>query len=174
MQAPKIWERARTLDASFTCANYFNWYNMYSSVEGAVTPRPMYPTDGRKLLDIHIQPATLSDELQSELGMFRYSISEPRTTIRSSQWVANCAMRTDARFDPTLLLIYLPHLDYNLQRLGQSNPAITCDLGEIDAIARAYSLLRGPQRKGAGGVGVRHHRGQPPGCTSTVFYANAG
>src|SRR5262249_55551761 len=31
-------------------------------------------------------------------------------------------------------LVYLPHLDYNLQRLGPTNPAITQDLGEIDAI----------------------------------------
>ncbi len=29
VQAPKIWERARELDSSFTCANLFWWYNMY-------------------------------------------------------------------------------------------------------------------------------------------------
>ena len=36
----------------------------------AVTPRPMYPADGRKLPDIYTHPAGLRDELQGELGQF--------------------------------------------------------------------------------------------------------
>lgn len=35
---------------------------------------------------------------------------------------------------PTLNLIYLPHLDYNLQRLGPAHPTIATDLQRIDAI----------------------------------------
>ena len=49
VQAPKIWDAARQLDPSFTCANLFGWYNMYSSVDYSITPRPMYPADGRKV-----------------------------------------------------------------------------------------------------------------------------
>ena len=37
--------------------------------------------------------------------------------------------------DPTLTLVYLPHLDYGLQRLGPDDPAIAKDLAEIDAVA---------------------------------------
>jgi predicted AlkP superfamily pyrophosphatase or phosphodiesterase len=47
----KVWEAARRRDASFTCANMFWWYNMYSSADIGVTPRPMYPADGRKVPD---------------------------------------------------------------------------------------------------------------------------
>ncbi|HSH59741.1 MAG TPA: alkaline phosphatase family protein, partial [Acidimicrobiales bacterium] len=43
VQSPKVWEVAREFDPTFTCANLFWWYNMYSSVDYAVTPRPMYP-----------------------------------------------------------------------------------------------------------------------------------
>ena len=48
VQAPKIWEIARAEDPSFTCANLFWWFNMYSSVDISVTPRPdvSAPTDG--------------------------------------------------------------------------------------------------------------------------------
>src|SRR2546421_114897 len=63
VQAPKIWEMARALDPSFTCANLFWWYNMYSAANYTVTPRPMYPADGRKLPDIYTQPAGLREEL---------------------------------------------------------------------------------------------------------------
>src|SRR6185295_17281031 len=66
----KVWEAARRRDPSFTCAKLFWWYNMYASVDVAVTPRPMYLADGRKLPDIHTHPAALRDELQGGLGDF--------------------------------------------------------------------------------------------------------
>src|SRR6187402_2779343 len=42
VQAPKIWDVARAQDPSFTVANMFWWFNMYSTADYAVTPRPMY------------------------------------------------------------------------------------------------------------------------------------
>ena len=68
VQAPKIWETARAEDPSFTCANLFWWFNMYSTADVTVTPRPMYPADGRKLPDVYTSPAALRDELQAKLG----------------------------------------------------------------------------------------------------------
>jgi len=133
--APKLWERARALDPSFTCANCFGWYNMYSSVDYSVTPRPMYPADGRKLPDIYSHPASLREELQAELGAFPlFNFWGPTADIRSSRWIADSAKSVDRRFNPTLTLVYLPHLDYNLQRLGPDDPAIAKDLAEIDAV----------------------------------------
>lgn len=136
IQAPRIWEWAREIDPSFTCANLFWWFNMYSSVDVAVTPRPMYPADGRKIPDIYTQPAGLRGELQQELGTFPlFDFWGPRASIRSSEWIAAAAKRVQERYDPTLTLIYLPHLDYNLQRLGPDDPAIQPDLRAIDAVA---------------------------------------
>ena len=135
VQAPTVWDHARALDPTFTCANYFNWYNMYSSVDYAITPRPMYPADGRKLPDIYTQPAELRDDLQRELGTFPlFHFWGPQTSIRSSRWIANSAMRTDERFDPTLSLIYLPHLDYDLQRFGPKHSVVERNLREIDKV----------------------------------------
>ena len=45
VQSPKIWDAARGIDPSFTCANLFWWFNMYSSADYSVTPRPMYLAD---------------------------------------------------------------------------------------------------------------------------------
>jgi predicted AlkP superfamily pyrophosphatase or phosphodiesterase len=133
--SPKIWEMARARDPSFTCANLFGWYNMYSSVDYSVTPRPMYPADGRKLPDIYTRPAELREHLQSHLGTFPlFEFWGPMASINSSQWIAEASLAVDERFDPTLTLIYLPHLDYNLQRVGPNDPAIAKDLSEIDAV----------------------------------------
>jgi predicted AlkP superfamily pyrophosphatase or phosphodiesterase len=135
VQAPKIWEMARELDPSFTCANICWWYNMYSSVDYAVTPRPMYPADGRKLPDCYTQPLEMRQELQSILGTFPlFYFWGPNTSIRSTKWIADAAKKIDEKHNPTLSLIYLPHMDYVLQRLGPDNPAIREDLKQIDAV----------------------------------------
>ena len=59
----------------------------------SVTPRPMYPADGRKLPDIYTQPAELRDELQTPArARSRSSTSGgPAADIASSRWIADCA-----------------------------------------------------------------------------------
>ena len=130
----KIWDTARALDSSFTCANLFWWFNMYSTTDYSVTPRPMYPADGRKIPDVYTAPSSLRDALQSKLGTFPlFEFWGPRAGIRSTRWIADAAMIVDGRFHPTLTLIYLPHLDYNLQRVGPGHAAAN-DLREVDAV----------------------------------------
>jgi predicted AlkP superfamily pyrophosphatase or phosphodiesterase len=146
--APKLWEVAKAMDSSFTCANLFGWYNMYSSVDYSVTPRPMYPADGQKLPDIYTHPADLRDDLQTHLGTFPlFKFWGPMASIESSRWIADASILVDERFDPTLTLIYLPHLDYNLQRLGPAHPAIAKDLKEIDDVCG--TLLKHYEDRGA-------------------------
>ena len=132
VQAPKIWDRARSLDSSFTCANLFWWFNMYSSADYSVTPRPMYPADGRKIPDVYTEPYELRGELRKKLGTFPlFEFWGPRASIRSSQWIAESAKFVEARFNPTLTLIYLPHLDYPMQKLGMAPKE---DLVRIDSV----------------------------------------
>ncbi|MBI3911957.1 MAG: alkaline phosphatase family protein [Armatimonadetes bacterium] len=135
VQAPKVWEKARALDPTFTCANLFWWFNRYSSADVSVTPRPMYTADGRKIPDVYTHPAELRAELQQRLGQFPlFQFWGPGAAIRASQWIAAAAKHVEQKHDPTLTLIYLPHLDYNLQRLGPRDPRLAKDLREIDAV----------------------------------------
>ncbi len=137
VQAPKVWEAAKKIDPGFTCANMFWWYNMYSTVEYAVTPRPLYPSDGRKLPDIYSQPMDLRHRLQKELGQFPlFNFWGPNANIKSTQWIAEASKQVDQWHDPTLTLIYLPHLDYNLQRQGIDFSKIAGDLREIDEVCK--------------------------------------
>jgi len=135
VQAPKIWDLARALDPSFTCANLFWWYNMYSSADYEVTPRPMYPADGRKIPDINTKPAQLRSQLQSEWGQFPlFNFWGPNASIDCSRWIANAAKSVEERYHPTLTLIYLPHLDYCLQKFGQEPEKVATDLQGIDTV----------------------------------------
>ena len=131
----KIWEVAKRRDPRFTCAKLFWWYNMYSSADYAVTPRPLYPADGRKLPDIYAEPPELRIQLTDKLGTFPlFNFWGPTADIVSSRWIAESARYVYDTYRPTLTLVYLPHLDYNLQRLGPRHPDLRKDLQSIDAI----------------------------------------
>jgi predicted AlkP superfamily pyrophosphatase or phosphodiesterase len=132
----KVWDAAKARDASFTCAQMFWWYNMYSSADWSATPRPMYPADGRKIPDHYAQPPALHAELDAKLGTFPlFKFWGPMTDISSTDWIARATLHVMETRDPTLALCYLPHLDYNLQRLGPdlAHPRVQQDLRELDA-----------------------------------------
>jgi predicted AlkP superfamily pyrophosphatase or phosphodiesterase len=131
----KIWDAAKRRDPSFTCAKLFWWFNMYSTADWAATPRPQYPADGRKIPDFYTQPAGLHDELMRELGPFPlFEFWGPRAGIRSTEWIGRSAAQVFNRQQPTLTLVYLPHLDYDLQRFGPDDPRIAPQLRAVDAV----------------------------------------
>jgi predicted AlkP superfamily pyrophosphatase or phosphodiesterase len=108
---------------------------MYSGADYTVTPRPMYPADGRKVPDVYTQPMPLRDELNAKLGVFPlFNYWGPRADITTSRWIADCTKHIYDTRHPSLTLVYLPHLDYNLQRLGPGDPKLASDLRAIDAI----------------------------------------
>jgi len=144
----KIWEAGKRRDPAFTTANLFWWYNIGASHDFGVTPRPIYKSDGRKLPDCYTQPLELREELTRELGPFPlFHFWGPATSIASSRWIANAALHVRRTRVPTLTLVYLPHLDYDLQRFGPDHPRIAESLREVDAVAG--DLLADAQRDGA-------------------------
>ncbi len=137
VHAEKIWDQAKKLDPAFTCSNMFWWYNMYSTADYSATPRPNYLADGRKMPDCYTHPASLRDELQAKLGQFPlFQFWGPGANIKSTQWIADASTTTDDRYNPTLTLIYLPHLDYCLQKFGPDTNKIAKELAEIDGVVK--------------------------------------
>jgi len=128
----------------------------------------MYPADGRKVFDVYTWPFSIRSEIKQDLGEFPFPTfwgpaagmktpqGEPQA---ASRWIAESAKWIENKYHPTLSLIYLPHLDYNLQRFGPKaeivqhsvsgvqkkgtdvggsgesvNPAVVSDLRAIDGI----------------------------------------
>jgi predicted AlkP superfamily pyrophosphatase or phosphodiesterase len=148
VQGEKIWDRARKLDPSFTVSKMFWWYNMYSTADFSATPRPQYPSDGLKLPDCYTHPGDLRDRLQQKLGQFPlFQFWGPATTIKSTRWIADASMLVDQWHNPTLTLIYLPHLDYCIQKYGQDFGKIATDLRDIDDVCR--DLIQFYEQQGA-------------------------
>lgn len=136
IQGERLYEAGKRWDPGYTTAKMFWWYNMYAPVEFSMTPRPSYPADGRKIFDSYSQPPGLRDELQAKLGVFPLPrFWGPMADIASSRWIADASLEVMRRYRPSLNLVYLPHLDYNLQRLGPDDPRIREDIRQVDAEA---------------------------------------
>ncbi len=131
----KLWDAARRRDGAFTCAQLFWWFNMYGTADYSVTPRPIYPADGSKIPDIYTEPDSLRDELNRKLGAFPlFNFWGPAADIRSSRWIGACAKHVFDTRRPTLTLVYLPHLDYDLQRFGPNHSKIAKALRAVDGV----------------------------------------
>lgn len=136
VKGDKLWDKLRREIPGFTCAKLFWWYNMYSGADFTITPRPLYPADGRKVFDIHTQPMGMRDDLKRDLGDFPFpSFWGPAAGIASSEWIAASAKWVEEQHRPTLSLVYLPHLDYTLQKDGPGSPGLPARLAEIDRVA---------------------------------------
>jgi predicted AlkP superfamily pyrophosphatase or phosphodiesterase len=138
VQGPKLWHALRAVHPGATTAQLFWWFNMHAEVEFSVTPRPLYPADGRKVFDIHTQPMGLREELKAALGPFPFpKFWGPAAGRESSEWIAASARWVEEKHAPTLNLVYLPHLDYALQKFSPdaADPRVAAELSVADEIA---------------------------------------
>jgi hypothetical protein len=120
--------RAAGRNRPFRCAKLFWWFNQGADVDVAVTPKPHYGADGNKAFDILSYPAPISGELAKKLGPFPFpGFWGPMAGMAASQWIGNCAAEVLRTSRPDLSLVYLPHLDYDTQRLGPS----ACDWSRL-------------------------------------------
>ncbi|GAB3813170.1 alkaline phosphatase family protein [Micromonospora zhanjiangensis] len=135
MGGEKVWQTARRDRPGYTVANVCWWYAMGADVDWTVTPRPVYYADGRKEPDCYTDPPELHDELTAALGTFPlFTYWGPGAGLASSRWIARAAERIMAAHDPDLTLVYLPHLDYDLQRFGPAAPQAAAAAAALDEV----------------------------------------
>ena len=116
----KIWDAAKKRDPAFTCAKLFWWYNMYSSADFVGDAAAAVPgrraQAARRLHRAAGRPARRA--AASGWAPSRCSTSGVRAPTSSAASGSPGPASTCSRpAQPTLTLVYLPHLDYDLQRL---------------------------------------------------------
>ncbi|MFP6901341.1 MAG: nucleotide pyrophosphatase/phosphodiesterase family protein [Opitutales bacterium] len=132
----KIWETLRRERPDLTCAMLFWWFNMHSTADYSITPRPLYRSDGLKTFDVHSHPLSIRDAVKADLGDFPFaSFWGPKAGIESTRWIAESAKWIEEKHSPDLSLVYLPHLDYDLQRFGPNHPGLPKELRAVDEVA---------------------------------------
>lgn len=139
LQAEPLYVTARRRAAErgekFRCAKLFWWFNQGAAVDISVTPKPHYGADGNKAFDILSEPDAWTGRLKQTLGDFPFqTFWGPMAGLPSTQWIARAAAEILRGEDgpPELTLVYLPHLDYDTQRLGPDDCDWPSLAGELD------------------------------------------
>ena len=120
VQGTRIWDEFRA--AGHTVGMMFWQQSMGEEVDLVVTPAPIHKHCGGMIQDCYTQPAALQESLHEAIGR-PFNLMNywgPLANHKSSDWIvdATVAVMGKPEFAPDLLLTYLPHLDYDLQRHG--------------------------------------------------------
>lgn len=146
IETPTFIDRIR--QQGLTVANLFWWFNMGSGADWSLTPRPEYPADGRKIPSVYGEPPELPVEMQRDLGRFPlFDFWGPRAGLPSTRWIIDSAISMIEQKDPDVLMVYLPHLDYNDQRYGADSPEGQLSRQQLDAELKR--LLDASRSRGA-------------------------
>lgn len=130
---PSVFTRWRRAHPDSPSAQVFWWWNLPSHADLSLTPRPTYWADGRKGPDVHAHPNALRDRLTERIGSFPlFEFWGPRAGIASTRWIADAALDVLREDRSGLTLVYLPHLDYDLQRFGPDGPEALRAAAELD------------------------------------------
>ena len=133
-QEIRFWQQANSLIQSdkfydgVETAKMFWWFNQSSGCRYSVTPKPYYGSDGSKVFDV----LDRSDcNLVQRLGAFPFfSFWGPNAGLPSSAWIADATATVMRDKKPQLTLAYLPHLDYDFQRLPVQDPARVAEVDQ--------------------------------------------
>src|SRR4051794_19571159 len=136
VEGEKLWETARRAQPGYRAANVCWWYAMGATTDFTVTPRPIYYADGKKAPDCYTDPPELHDRLTGALGEFPlFQYWGATASIKSSAWIAAATRHLVDGEGLDLALVYLPHLDYDLQRYGPESPQAVTAAQELDTVA---------------------------------------
>jgi predicted AlkP superfamily pyrophosphatase or phosphodiesterase len=132
----RLWQQSNALIqgepfyAGVRTAKMFWWFNQGAPVEWYATPKPHYGSDGSKQFGVIDKTGC---NLEAQLGPFPFpSFWGPKAGLPSSDWIARASALVMRQNKPDLTLVYLPHLDYDYQRVGPGDPA---RVAEVDACA---------------------------------------
>ena len=133
-QEIRFWQQANSLVEGekfyegIETAKMFWWFNQSAPVKYSATPKPHYGCDGSKVFDIidHTQC-----DLVRRLGPFPFfSFWGPNAGLPSSEWIADATAIVMRENRPKLTMSYLPHLDYDFQRLPDHDPQRVAELDQ--------------------------------------------
>jgi predicted AlkP superfamily pyrophosphatase or phosphodiesterase len=132
----RLWQQSNALIqgeplyAGVKTAKMFWWFNQGAPVEWSATPKPYYGSDGSKEFGIIDRTGCA---LEEQLGPFPFpAFWGPRAGLASTDWIARASALVLRKNKPDLTLVYLPHLDYDYQRVAPGAPK---PVAEVDACA---------------------------------------
>lgn len=132
---PQIWDILKEHNPDLTSAVWFPMLSKRSNADYVCMPAPVHNPDGSESLWCYTRPTEYYGDLLKEYGHFPLKFFwGPLASIPSTKWISDTAMLTAKKHKPNFFYIYLPHLDYQAQKLGpDSEPAMKA-VAELDGV----------------------------------------
>ncbi len=131
LQTPRVWSTPGQSAAPARVALLF-FQSSISAADIVVTPKPEHGPDGSTLSACWTSPPELAAQLDDQLGTFPlHRYWGPATGIEGSKWIVAAAQHVWQHHRPDVQLTYIPHLDYDNQKLGPSDPRNVEALAEV-------------------------------------------
>jgi predicted AlkP superfamily pyrophosphatase or phosphodiesterase len=148
VEAPFLWTELRNTRPDLKVANLFWWNSLGSGADVILNVAPIHKHHGGMMSSCYSRPSGLNAAIEAEQGSFPiHRYWGPMTSIASTAWIAGATIHVMRNHQCDIMLTYLSHLDYNLQRLGPDAPKVLDDLAELDS--EAGRLLDEAQKLGA-------------------------
>ncbi|OIB56518.1 alkaline phosphatase family protein [Natrialba sp. SSL1] len=143
----RIWETAS--EAGLTTGVLFFQHLIGTTADVAVTPSPIEDEDNNLIeMNCWTNPDGFYDDLQEAYAHFPlHNYWGPGANEEGSKWILSAAREAVERFDPDLLWVYVPHLDYVGQSDGPSSDAFDAELETVDEMLGGFlDFLSGTDR----------------------------
>ena len=132
VQGRRVWADAR--QAGETVGMAFWQQSLGEEVDMVISPKPIHRHHGGIVMDCYSRPeplyAELSAQLRRKFDLYHYW--GPLARAKVGRWIAAAARYLLSRAGaPDHLLVYLPTLDYDLQRYGPASPQAAAALAEV-------------------------------------------
>ncbi len=119
VQGPRIWDGLRNRGGR---VGLFCWQqSLGDDADLVLSPAPVHKHHGGMIQAWHSRPASLHADLTRGVGR-NFDLKSywgPFASVKSTNWIADATVELLLRHNPPdLLLTYLPHLDYVLQKAG--------------------------------------------------------
>lgn len=134
IQAPQIWDLLHKADPELTSAVWFPMHSKGAGADYICTFAPIHNPDGSESLWCYTRPEMMYGDLRDEFGHFPLmNFWGPFTSIKSSDWVIDSAIKAAREFKPRFFYLYITHLDYAAQKFGPESPEAQAAVVELDA-----------------------------------------
>ena len=129
----RLWEAAH--DAGLTTGALFFQHLVGTNADVAVTPSPIEDENNDMIeMNCWTNPDGFYDDLREEYGHFPlHKYWGPMASEESSRWILDAARESVDRYDPDLLWVYVPHLDYAGLRHGPGEE-LDAELSTVDEL----------------------------------------
>ena len=138
VQGPRIWDGLR--QAGGRVGLVFWQQSLGEDADVLLSPAPIHKHGGGMVEAVYSRPPWLYDALSRRIGHHFKLMSYwgPLASVASSRWIAAATCEVMAMKDiaPDLLLAYLPHLDYALQKHGPGSPKAAKAFSQLAALLK--------------------------------------